>query len=53
MARDDHLDVDDLDTTPESDKVTMALIYLSTIFFLGAFILLQMKMGEYGIGLMK
>jgi len=53
MAKDEYLEIEDLDTTPESDKVSMALIYVTTLFFLGAFILLQMKMGQYGVGLFK
>ena len=53
MAKDDYLEIQDLDTTPESDKVSMALIYLTSLFFIGAFVLLQMKMSDYGIGLFK
>mgnify|MGYP003573072082 CR=1 FL=1 len=53
MAKDEYLEIEDLDTTPESDKVSMALVYVTTLFFLGAFLLFQMKMGEYGVGLFK
>ena len=53
MAKDEYLEIEDLDTTPESDKVSMALVYVTTLFFLGAFILFQMKMAEYGVGLFK
>jgi len=51
MAKDEYIDIQDLDTTPEADKVSMALIYLTTLMFLAAFILLQVKMGDYGVGL--
>ena len=51
MAKDEYLEIQDLDATPEADKVSMALIYITTIFFLAAFIAIQMKMGGYGIGL--
>ena len=53
MAKDEYLEIEDLDTTPEADKVSMALIYLTFLFLLGAFIVFQMKMGGYGIGLFK
>jgi hypothetical protein len=53
MAKDEYLEIQDLDSTPEADKVTMAAVYVSAIFFLVAFILLQMKMGQYGVGLFK
>jgi len=53
MAKDEYIDIQDLDTTPEADKVSMALIYLTTLMFLAAFILLQMKMKDYGVGLFK
>ena len=53
MAKDEYLEIQDLDATPEADKVTMAIIYVTALFFLGAFILLQMKMGDYGVGLLK
>ena len=51
MAKDEYIEIQDLDTTPEADKVSMALIYLTTLFFVGAFVLLQLKMKEYGLGL--
>lgn len=51
MAKDEYLEIQDLDTTPESDKVSMALIYVTTLLALGAFIVLQIKLGDYGIGL--
>ena len=53
MAKDEYLEIQDLDATPEADKVSMALIYVTTLIFLGAFILFQMKMGDYGVGLFK
>ncbi len=53
MAKDEYLEIADLDATPEADKVSMAIIYTTALFFLGAFILLQMKMAEYGVGLLK
>ena len=52
MAKDEYLEIQDLDTTPEADKVTMALIYITTIIAIGAFVVIQMKMKEYGIGIM-
>ena len=51
MAKDEYLEIQDLDATPEADKVSMALIYLTTIFFLAAFVIIQMKMKDYGVGL--
>ena len=51
MAKDEYLEIADLDATPEADKVTMALIYVTTLFFLGAFILFQMKLADFGAGL--
>ncbi|MHC4954415.1 MAG: hypothetical protein ACYTGZ_11055 [Planctomycetota bacterium] len=51
MAKDEYLEIQDLDTTPEADKVTMALIYVTTLFVIGAFVIVQMKLGEYGVGL--
>jgi hypothetical protein len=53
MAKDEYLEIQDLDATPEADKVSMAIIYVTTLIFLGAFILLQMKMADYGAGLFK
>ena len=53
MAKDEYLEIQDLDATPEADKVSMALIYVTTLFILAAFILFQTKMGEYGVGLFK
>jgi len=53
MAKDEYLEIADLDATPEADKVSMALIYATTLFLLAAFIILQMKMAEYGVGLFK
>ncbi len=52
MAKDEYLEIQDLDTTPEADKVSMALIYVTTLIAIGAFIVIQMKMAEYGIGMM-
>ena len=51
MAKDEYLEIQDLDATPEADKVSMALIYLTTLVVLAAFILIEMKMKEYGVGL--
>lgn len=51
MAKDEYLEIADLDTTPESDKVSMALIYVTTAFLVVAIILFQWKMKQYGIGL--
>ena len=51
MAKDEYLEIQDLDTTPEADKVSMALIYVTTLFVIGAFVVIQMKLSEYGIGL--
>lgn len=53
MAKDEYLEIQDLDTTPESDKVSMALIYVTTLLALSAFVLFQLKLKEYGIGLFK
>ena len=51
MAKDEYLEIQDLDATPEADKVTMALVYVTTLFFLAGFILLQLKLADYGAGL--
>jgi len=53
MAKDEYLEIQDLDATPESDKVSMALIYVTFLFLLGAFILFELKMAQYGVGLFK
>ena len=53
MAKDEYLEIQDLDATPEADKVSIAIISVTTLIFLGAFILLQMKMADYGAGLFK
>ncbi len=53
MARQEYQDLEALDTTSEADKVSMALIYVTTIFLLAAIIMFQMKMGEYGVGMFK
>jgi hypothetical protein len=50
MAKDEYLEIADLDTTSESDKLAMALVYVTTGCFLVAFILIQMKMADYGVG---
>ena len=39
MAKDEYLEIQDLDATPEADKVSMALIYVTTLFFLAPFFL--------------
>jgi hypothetical protein len=51
VAKDEYLEIADLDATPEADKVSMALIYVTTIFLLAAIVFLHMKMKEYGAGL--
>lgn len=51
MAKDEYLEIQDLDATPEADKVSMALVYLTTIVFLAAVILFQLKLADYGVGL--
>jgi len=53
VAKDEYLEIQDLDATPEADKVSMALIYVTTLIVVGAFILLHLKMAQYGIGLFK
>ena len=53
MAKDEYLEIQDLDATPEADKVSMALIYVTALMWLGAFILFEMKMADYGVGLLK
>lgn len=50
MAKEEYLEIQDLDTTPEADKVTMALIYLTTLFAVAAFIVIQLKLKQYGVG---
>ena len=52
MAKDEYLEIQDLDTTSESDKVSMALIYVTTIIALATIVMLQLKLKEYGVGLM-
>ncbi len=53
MAKDEYLEIADLDTTTESEKVTMALIYVTTVALLAAIILFQIKMKEYGVGFLS
>jgi len=53
MAKDEYLEIQDLDATPEADKVSMAVIYISALIWLGAFIVFQVKLGQYGQGLFK
>lgn len=50
MAKDEYLEIADLETTTEGEKLSTALIYLTTIFFVAAIILLHMKMKELGVG---
>jgi len=50
MAKDEYLEISDLDTRSESDKVSTALIYVTTLFFLAAIVMLWMKMKTYGVG---
>ncbi|MHC4957337.1 MAG: hypothetical protein ACYTGN_03105 [Planctomycetota bacterium] len=53
MARSqEYYDIEALDTTPEADKVSMALIYLTAIFLLAAIVIFQLKMKEYGVGML-
>ena len=52
MAKDEYLEIQDLDTTSESDKVSMALIYVTTLIAIGTIVVLQMKLKEYGVGLL-
>ena len=51
MAKDEYLEIQDLDATPEADKVSMALVYVTTLFFIAAFILFQLNLAKYGVGL--
>ena len=51
MAKDEYLEIDALDTTTESEKLSMALIYITTACFLVAFIIFQMKLSDLGVGL--
>ena len=53
MAKDEYLEIQDLDATPEADKVSRALLYVSALMWLVAFILFEMKMADYGVGLLK
>ncbi len=53
MAKDEYLEIQDLDATPEADKVTMALIYITTLFYIAAFVVFELKLKEYGVGLFK
>ena len=53
MAKDEYLEIQDLDATPEADKVSMALIYVSTLIFLVTFILIELKLKDFGVGLLK
>jgi hypothetical protein len=53
MAKDEYLEIADLDTTSESEKLTMALVYVTTIFLVAAIIFFQMKMKEYGVGFLS
>ena len=48
-----YYDLDALDTTPEADKVSMALIYLTTVFLLMAIVLFLLKGKEYGVGMLS
>lgn len=53
MAKDEYLEIQDLDATPEADKVSMALVYVTTLMLLIAFFLLHTKMAEYAVGMLK
>jgi hypothetical protein len=50
MAKDEYLEIADLDATPEADKVSMALIYMTALFFVVAIVLFHWKMKDYGCG---
>jgi hypothetical protein len=50
MAKDEYLEIADLDTTPESDKLAMALVYVTTVFLVAACVFFWIKMKEYGVG---
>jgi hypothetical protein len=50
MAKDEYLEISDLDTTPESDKLAMALVYVTSIFLVTAMVFFWLKMKEYGVG---
>ncbi len=52
MAKDEYLEIQDLDATPEADKVSMALIYITTLILVVAFVFIQSKMKQYGIGML-
>lgn len=52
MAKDEYLEIDALDTTTASEKLSMALIYLTTVCFVVAIILFQLKMKDLGVGLL-
>jgi hypothetical protein len=53
MAKDEYLEIQDLDATPEADKVSMALVYVTTLILLVAFFAVQSKLAHYGVGLLK
>jgi hypothetical protein len=53
MAKDEYLEIADLDATPEADKVSMALVYLTTLFFVAAIVAFHWKMADYGVGWFK
>jgi hypothetical protein len=53
MAKDEYLEIADLDTETESEKITLALIYVTTIFLVAAIIFFQIKAKEYGVGLLS
>jgi len=50
MAKDEYLEIADLDTTPESDKLAMALVYVTTVFLVAAIVFFWIKMKQYGVG---
>lgn len=51
MAKDEYLEIQELDTASEADKLLSALIYVTAAIALGAFILFEMKLAQYGAGL--
>jgi hypothetical protein len=50
MAKDEYLEISDLDTRSEADKVSAAIIYITTLMYVGAIIFGMMKMADYGVG---
>jgi hypothetical protein len=51
MAKDEYLEIQELDAASEADKILSALIYVTTAIALGAFLLFELKLAQYGAGL--